>query len=199
MKKIILHTSISLFLLTVWWSRAVAMEAAKPFGLEIGKASYAEVIKFAETRKWPYREYEKKQFREISKQDPAKGKNTFLKITPEHVKGMRSIYGLFSNEGVLEAVIIALEPNLLETIEGELDQKYDVVKKSLHGEDPAADYPLVQWQKGNVYIELQNPGPYRLRLVYVDKLVYANYKDFLQKTYEPYRHKLEKRNWMNEL
>lgn len=199
MKRIVIYALCSVLLGLNALASAETVESPKPFGLEIGKTSYADVEKFAQKRKWQYREYEKRQLREVTKQDPVKGKNTFLKITPRDLKDMRSILAFFNSATTLEAIIIALDPNTFEAIIGVLDKKYDLVTKSLHGEDLAADYPLVRWQQGNVYIELQKPGPYRVRLVYVDKLLYENYKDFLQKTYEPHRYKLEKRDWMKEL
>jgi hypothetical protein len=120
-------------------------------------------------------------------------------MSPTGMKGLRSILVFIGKDSIVDAVIVALEPDLLDRIIQELDKKYDLVTKSLHGEDVSAEYPLVRWQKGNVYIELQKPRPYRLRLVYVDKALYVNYKDFLQKTYEPYRYKLDKREWVKEL
>jgi len=54
-------------------------------------------------------------------------------------------------------------------------------------------------QKETVYIELQKVSSHHLRLVYIEKLLYEKYKDFLRKTYEPYGRKKSKKDWMDNL
>ena len=170
-----------------------------PFGFVIGKTSYEEALSAAQQRSWRYQEYEKKHFKPIGKKDPTRGKNTFVKATPKGMEGIRSILIFLSNESTLDAVIIILDPKIFEVVYGQLDGKYKLVEKSLKGEYLSTDYPYVLWQKDNVYIELQKPGPYRTRLLYVEKALYENYRDFLNKHYPRYRHTQEKRSWMDEL
>jgi hypothetical protein len=81
----------------------------------------------------------------------------------------------------------------------ELDDKYDLVRKQLMGEDFTDNYTHVLWQKGDVYIELQRLGPHFVRLVYVEKAMYENYRTFLFKTYESFRRRSSKPDWMNDL
>jgi hypothetical protein len=199
MRRIVAHMIVFLSIMMLWLPGPIYAETPAPFRLKIGKSTYEDAIRVAQTNKWQHQEYEKRHFRALSRQDPSRGKNTFLRMSPEGMKGVRSILVFVGQDSIVDAVIVALEPNMLDRVIQELDEKYDLVTKSLHGEDPSAEYPLVRWQRGKVYIELQNPGPYRLRLVYVDKLLYENYKDFLHKTYESYRYKLDKREWMKEL
>ena len=45
----------------------------------------------------------------------------------------------------------------------------------------------------------QKMSAFRVRVLYVNKAVYANYRDFLNTRYERYYGKLEKKDWMNEL
>ena len=173
--------------------------APGPFGLVIGKTSYEEALKAVQQRNWRYQEYEKQHFKRIGKKDPTRGKNTFVKATPTGTEGIRSILIFFSGESTLEAVIMMLDPKLFEDVFQELDGKYKLVEKSLKGENLSTDYPYALWKKDNVYIELQKPGPYRTRLLYVEKAVYENYRDFLNKHYPRFRHSQEKRGWMDEL
>jgi len=46
---------------------------------------------------------------------------------------------------------------------------------------------------------LQRLGPHFVRLVYVEKVMYENYKTFLFKTYESFRRRIIKPEWMNDL
>jgi hypothetical protein len=199
MRRIVAYLITLLSILVLWIPTPTYGKSPAPFGFEIGKTTYEDAVKIAQTLKLPYQEYEKRQFKILSDQDPSRGKNTFIKISPKEMKGLRSILVFLGKDSTVDAVIVPLEPNMFDSIIQELDEKYNLVTKSLHGEDPSAEYPLVRWQKENVYIEVQQPGPYLLRLVYVDKLLYENYKDFLHKTYESYRYKLDKREWMKEL
>ena len=193
-----LLVSLAIFSL-FWLPKAQSAQAPIPFGLEIGKASYDDALEFVQMRKWKYQEYEKKQFKEIRDQDPNRGKNTFLRSTPRDMEGARSMMLFFNSESTLDALILFLDPDLFEVVIEELDKKYELVRKSLLGESPSVDYPSVLWQQGNVYIELQKPSPTRMRLVYVNKLLYENYKDFLKKSYESYRRKQVRKEWMKDL
>ena len=199
MKRSVVYVVSVLFLALCSAAGAKSAGAPGPFGLVIGKTSYEEALNTAQQRQWRYQEYEKKHFKPIGKKDPTRGKNTFVKATPKGMQGIRSILIFLSNESTLDAVIIMLDPTLFEDVYQQLDGKYKLVEKSLKGEYLSADYPYVLWKKDNVYIELQKPGPYRTRLVYVEKTVYENYRDFLNKHYPRFRHTQEKRGWMDEL
>ena len=183
----------------MWMRPAYSAAPPKPFDLEIGKASYQHVLSVLQARKWNYQEYEKKQFKQIGKQDSRRGKNTFLKATPKGMAGARSVMLFFNNESTLDALILMLDPNLFEVMIEELDKKYELVRKSLLGESLSAAYQSALWRQGNVYIELQKPSPSRMRLIYVEELLYENYKDFLQKRYEPYRQRQTRKEWMDDL
>ena len=178
---------------------AYAGEPPKPFDLTIGKTTYAQAIETLQQRKWNYREYIKKQLKLIDKKDPARGKNTFLFVNPKDAEGVKNIMIFFDGNSALDALIVDLDPKLFYIIWDELDKKYDFVSKHLEGDYFSSDYPRILWQKESVYIELQKVSSHHVRLVYVEKLLYENYKDFLQKTYEPYRRKKSKKDWMDDL
>jgi hypothetical protein len=174
-------------------------ETARPFGLAIGKATYDEVRAILEARKWEFREYEKKQFREIDPGDEGQGRNTFLKASTEEMAGVRGLLLFFSPEAVLDALIVLLDPSLFEVTMEDLDDKYELVKRDLTGEYFSTNAPHVVWQKGGTLIELQKNSPNRVRVVYVVKGLYENYKDFLNTTYESFRRQQSKLPWMKEL
>ena len=190
------HVIILIILLGV---TAYAGEPPKPFDLTIGKTTYAQAIETLQQRKWNYQEYVKKQLKLIDKKDPACGKNTFLFANPKDIEGVRNIMIFFDGNSALDALIVDLDPKLFYIIWEELDKKYDFVSKNLEGDYFTSDYPRVLWQMESVYIELQKVSSHRVRLVYVEKLLYENYKDFLQKTYEPYRRKKSRKSWMDDL
>ena len=179
--------------------KAYAGEPPKPFGLTIGKATYAQALETLQQRKWDYQEYIKKQLKLVDKKDPNCGKNTFLSVIPKDTEGVKNIMIFFDGNSVLDAMIVDLDPKLFYVIWDELNKKYDFVSKNLEGDYFSSDYPRILWQKEKVYIELQKVSAHHVRLVYVEKLLYENYKDFLQKTYEPYRRKKSKKSWMDEL
>lgn len=174
-------------------------ETARPFGLAIGKATYDEVRAILEARKWEFREYEKKQFREIDPGDEGQGRNTFLKASTEEMAGVRGLLLFFSPEAVLNALIVLLDPSLFEVTMEDLDDKYELVKRDLTGEYFSTNAPHVVWKKGGTLIELQKNSPNRVRVVYVVKGLYENYKDFLNTTYESFRRQQSKLPWMKEL
>lgn len=178
---------------------AYAGEPPKPFGLTIGKTTYAQALEILKQRKWNYQEYVKKQLKLIDKKDPNRGKNTFLALKPKHSEDIKNIMIFFDSNSILEALIVGLDPKLFHVIWDELDKKYDFVSKNLEGDYFTSDYPRILWQKERVYIELQKVSSHRARLVYVEKLLYENFKDFLHKTYEPYRRKQSRKNWMDDL
>jgi hypothetical protein len=178
---------------------AKSREAPNPFNLIVGKSSYEDTVKEAKSRNWQYQEYEKKHFKPIGRKDPARGKNTFIKTIPKRLEGIRSIFLFFSVDSTLDALMVVLDPKLSDVVVQELDNKYQLVEKSLKGEKLSAPYPYALWQKGNVYIELQKPSAYRVRLLYVEKAVYPNYREFLNKSYPRYRHKELRHGWMDEL
>ncbi|MGD8541123.1 MAG: hypothetical protein PVI39_02445 [Desulfobacteraceae bacterium] len=174
-------------------------EPARPFGLAIGKATYQEARAMLEARKWEFREYEKKQFREIAPGEERQGRNTFLKASPEKMTGVRGLLLFFSPEAVLDALIVVLDPSLFEVTMEDLDDKYELVKRDLTGEYFSTSAPHVLWQKGGTLIELQKNSPNRVRVVYVVRGLYENYKDFLNTTYESFRRQQSKPPWMKEL
>jgi len=178
---------------------AYAGEPPKPFDLTIGKTTYEQAIETLQQRKWNFQEYIKKQLKPIDKKDPAHGKNTFLLVNPKDIEGVKNIMIFFDGNSILDALIVDLDPKFFYVIWEELDKKYNFVSKNLEGDYFTSDYPRVLWQKESVYIELQKVSSHRVRLVYVEKLLYENYKDFLQKTYEPYRRKKSRKSWMDDL
>jgi hypothetical protein len=188
-----------LILSMIWVVTAYAGETPKPFGLTIGKTTYAQALETLEQRKWQYQEYEKKELKLIDQKDPGRGKNTFLSVNPKDTEGVNNMMIFFNGNSVLDALIVVLDPKLFYVIWDELDKKYDFVSKHLEGDYFSSDYPRILWQKENVYIELQKVSAYHVRLVYVEKLLYENYKDFLQNNYEPYRRKKSKKAWMDDL
>jgi len=199
MKRSVVYVGCVLFLALCSVAGARVVDAPGPFGLLIGKTSYEEALNVAQQRNWRYQEHEKKHFKPIGKKDPTRGKNTFVRATPKGMEGVRSILIFFNGESTVDAVIIILDPKLFDVVFQEIDGKYKLVENSLKGEHLSADYPYALWQKDNVYIELQKASPYRTRVVYVEKSVYENYRDFLNKHYPRFRHTQEKRGWMDEL
>lgn len=178
---------------------AKSKESAKPFGFTIDKTSYEEALRIVQARKWRYGEYEKTQFREINEKDPLRGKNTFLKALPGDLEGVKSLFVFFGNDSTVEAFMVVIDPKLFDSVLQVLDSKYSKVERSLSGEKLAEPYPYATWEKGSDYIELQKVSAHRVRILYVNKAVYANYRDFLTTSYERYVGKLEKKDWMNEL
>jgi len=178
---------------------AYAGGSPAPFGLTIGKTTYAQALETLQHRNWNYQEYLKKQLKQIDKKDPARGKNTFLSVTPKDAEGVKNILIFFDGDSKLDAVIVGMDPKLFYVIWETLDKKYDFVNKNLEGDYFTSDYPRVLWQKQNIYIELQKVSSHRVRLVYVEKGLYENFKDFLHKTYEPYRRREAKKSWMDDL
>ena len=199
MKKNSILLAFIMFLSLLLGVTADAGEPPKPFDLTIGKTTYAQTLETLEQRKWNYQEYLKKQLKLIDKKDPDRGKNTFLMVTPKDTEGVKNIMIFFDGNSALDALIVNLDPKFFYIIWDELDKKYDFVSKHLGGDYFSTDYPRILWQKENVYIELQKVSSHHVRLVYVKKLLYENYKDFLQKIYEPYHRKKSKKVWMDNL
>jgi hypothetical protein len=177
----------------------LAVDTPQPFGFRTGGTSYAEAVDLVQSRGWTFQEYEKKYFHEIEKKDPNRGKNTFMLVTPKKLDGIRRMILFFSGDAVLNAILIVIEPSLFESVMDDLDHKYKLVKKHLEGESYSSDYTHVLWEKDSTYIELQRLSPHYVRLLYVEKLLYENYRDFLIKTYESFRRGLVKKDWMKEL
>jgi hypothetical protein len=180
---------------------ALALETGEsgPFGFQIDKTGYQEAQTALNAKGWEYIEYEKKQFEEIKENDSRKGKNTFFKVTPKHTPGIKGILMFFSSESMLDAVLVSFEPNLFAAVMDNLTAKYTITEKKLSGEFFTEHYPHVLFEHGNLYIELQQYGPHQARLVYVSKLLYENYRNFLYKIYEPFRREELKRDWMDDL
>lgn len=180
-------------------STAFPAEKADPFGLEVGKTTYQACIEIFKTQDWNYQEYEKKQFKVIDEKNPARGKNTFILAKLKNMEGARGIRLFFSSQSILDAIIVTLDPDMFVAIMDELDSKYDLVRKNLMGEDFTDNYTHVLWEKGNIYIELQKLSAHFVRLLYVEKLLYENYKDFLFKPYENFRRQEIKPDWIKNL
>ena len=198
MKKIIIWVTV-LTVMLILNSMAFTAERPNPFGLEVGKTTYEDCIKIFKTRDWKFQEYEKKQFKLIDEKNPARGKNTFILATLKDMKGARGIRLFFSSQSILDAIIITLDPEMFVAVMDELGGKYDLVKKNLMGEDFTDNYTHVLWGKDNIYIELQKLSAHFVRLLYVEKLLYENYKDFLFKPYESFRRQEIKPSWMKDL
>lgn len=199
MKKVAVYLMLFFSINMVGYAVAVSEEIPGPFGLRVDKTSYEEALKILESKKWKYEEYEKKQFKAIRTGSPDRGENTFLMVTPKKHKGINGIRLFFSRDSVLDAIMINLEPKLFPVVMDELDQKYKLVEKKLFGESYSTDYTHVLYQKGNIYIELQKLSTHNVRLVYVSKLLYENYKDFFHKAYESFRVRQRKEPWMKDL
>ena len=88
---------------------------------------------------------------------------------------------------------------MFSVVMDDLDSKYNLVKKNLMGENFTENYTHVLWEKEGVYIELQKLSDHMVRLLYVEKLLYENYKDFLFKPYESFRRREAKNEWMEKL
>lgn len=198
MKKTIIGVAV-LTVIFILNSTAFTADRPKPFGLEVGKSTYEDCIKILEARNWNYQEYEKKKLKIIDEKDPARGKNTFILAKLKDMKGARGIRLFFSNQSILDAIIITLDPDIFVAVMDEMDDKYDLVKKNLMGEDFTDNYTHVLWEKDNIYIELQKLSAHFVRLLYVEKVLYENYKDFLFKPYERFRRQEMKPDWMKEL
>jgi len=178
---------------------AAASGSPIPFGFQIGQTTYEACLAMLKQKKWTFQEYEKKQLKMIDPQSPQRGQNTFILASPREMKGLKGIRLFFSSQTTLDALIVNLAPDLFEIVMNELDDKYELVQKNLMGEDFTENYTHVLWQKGDTYIELQRLGPHFVRLVYVEKVMYENYKTFLFKTYESFRRKSIKPEWMDDL
>ena len=181
------------------YQAAIANQNPSPFGFQIGRATYDTCLAMLKEKKWTFQEYDKKQFKMIDAESPDRGKNTFILAFPKDMEGLKGIRLFFSSQSTLDAVLVNLEPNLFEIVMNELDGKYDLVKKNLAGEDFTDNYTHVLWQKGEIYIELQRLSPHYVRLVYVEKVLYENYKTFWFKTYESFRRRSIKPDWMKNL
>jgi len=170
-----------------------------PFGFGMGTFSYEETLTALRAKDWSYIEYEKKQFKTVDPEAPQRGKNTFLRVTPSQMAGVKGLLMFFSAERVLQAMLVNLEPNLFAATMGELDDKYTLVRRKLQGESFSSDHPYVLYEQGDVYIELQMYSPHRVRLLYTEKYMWNNYREFLQKDYEPFRIRQDREGWMKDL
>ena len=180
-------------------SIAISSEKPRPFNFEVGTSTYRECLDILKTNNWKFQEYEKRQFKEITEDNPERGKSTFVLAKLKNMPGARSIRLLFNSRRILDAVIIVLEPKMFSVAMDELDSKYKLVKKNLLGQNFTDNYTHVLWEKGNTYIELQKIGEHLVRVLYVEQLLYENYKDFFFKPYEIYRKPEGKPEWMKNL
>ncbi|MFC1858881.1 hypothetical protein ACFL9U_12775 [Thermodesulfobacteriota bacterium] len=178
---------------------AKSVETPIPFGFQIAKTSYTEALSILKSKEWDFREYTKKHFKEVDKKSPDKGKNTFLMVKTKKLEGINGIRLFFDKESSLDAIIIVMDPKMFPAVMDELNKKYKLVKKNLLGVDYSSDYTHVLWEIDTFYIELQRLSAHNVRLVYVTKLLYENYKDFMHKSYENFRIRSKKEDWMKEL
>ena len=148
-KFIVLFLTFSLLFGLVSFANSTSVESAKPFGFAIDKTSYEEALRIVEARKWRYGEYEKKQFREIDRESPLRGKNTFLKALPGDLEGVKSIFIFLGNESTVEAVMVVIDPKLFDSVLSVLDSKYSKVERSLSGEKLAEPYAYATWERGS--------------------------------------------------
>ncbi len=174
-------------------------EGPKPFGLRVGRTTYQQALEILNARKWKYQEYDKRQFSLIDPDSPSRGKHSFLMIVPKDTKGMTGLRLFFNSQSILDAVILILEPTVFDVVMEELGHKYTQVRRNLVGESFTDDYTYVLWEHEDVYIELQKLSAHHVRLIYVKKVLYENYKDFLFKTYEPFRKRQLTPAWMKDL
>jgi hypothetical protein len=178
---------------------AWADERVAPFGFGIGTFNYDETLQHLSEKGWKFVEYEKKQFKEIDRTSPRRGENTFLKIMDHNLSGVKSILLFFGPQSVLRAILINLEPQLFAVTMADLGSKYRIIQKNLDGEFYSSDYPHILYEKNDVTIELQMYSPHRVRLLYVESLVWEKYRNFLQKVYEPHRNQENRKAWMKDL
>jgi hypothetical protein len=176
-----------------------AAETVAPFGFGIGTFRYEETLARLNEKDWPFTEYEKKQFKTVDPASDQRGKNTFLRVTPRQMTGVKGLLMFFGPERELQAVLVNLEPSIVAATMAELDDKYRIVQKKLQGESYTSDHPYVLYEKDDVYIELQMYSPHRVRLLYTEKLMWENYREFLQKDYEPFRNRQNRETWMKDL
>ena len=174
-------------------------EVPAPYGLGIGASSYRDALRVLETRSWTYEEYTRKERIKVAKDDPAQGRNTFLLVRPAGLKGITHILLLFSDESILNAVIVSVKEAYFQVLSEVLDGKYEPVRKHLFGDGFSSDFPYILWQRGDCYIELQKRGGSLVRVVYMEKLYYENVRDFFTKPLTPYRPTQVHRPWMDEL
>ena len=183
----------------IFLSPVIAAEGLNPFGLALDQALYEDTLYQLEQRSWMYEEYERKGYVPVKKDSPRKGRNTFLRVKPKSMEGLRNLYLFFNDRMILEAVIVGLEPRLLSDVKAELNQKYKLVKDSLLGEDSTVSYPYILWKKLSFYIELQKLSAHNLRLIYVNKTHYENYREFFHKSFGTFRPRKKLVPWLNEL
>jgi len=191
--------SVLVFASLVWALETHSAQDPKPFGFQAGKTTYEEGLNILQARKWKFREYDKKHSFVIEAENPQRGKNTLVRINPEGLEGAKALLLFFNSESILDAIMLHLEPRMFEEVMDELDSKYELVKKNLVEKSAYSPYPYVLWQGGNAYVELQKLSRFRVRLIYVDKLLYENYRDFLHKEHESFWPIPSKQAWIKDL
>ena len=185
-----------------WFCGVASVSAAQsvaPFGFTIGAFSYEQTLNRLSELEWPFTEYEKKQFKTVPPNSARRGENTFLRVTPSRMEGIKGILIFFGPDQHLQALLINLEPHLFAATMADLDAKYRMVKKKFDGESFSSDHPYILYEKDGINIELQMFSPHRVRLLYTEKVMWENYREFLQKDYEPFRNKHHREAWMKDL
>lgn len=185
--------------LLVSLNSAISADPPKPFGLVLDQATYEDVLNQFEQRSWHYDEFERKGYAPVKKNSSRAGRNTFLRVKPREMEGLRILHLFFNDNKKLEAVLAGLEPQVLPDVKIELNRKYELVKDSLMNEDSSVSYAYVLWQQASFYIELQKLSPYNVRVMYVHKTYYENYREVFHKTFGTFRPQKKMVPWLNEL
>jgi len=188
-----------LLILLIFFSPVSAADPPKPFGLMPNQALYEDVLNQLEQKSWRYEEFERKGYAPVNKNSSRAGRNTFLRVKPREMEGLRTLYLFLNDDRKLEAVIATLEPQVLSDVKAELNRKYKMVKDSLMGEDSSVSYAYVLWEQASFYIELQKLSPHNVRLMYVHKTYYENYREVFHKTFGTFRPRPKLVPWLNEL
>lgn len=193
---------ISIFVLLVMLfsvNFASSGDPPKPFGLALDHEIYEDVLNKLEHRSWRYEEFEKKGYAPVKKNSSQAGRNTFLRAKPRDMEGLRTLFLFFNDNRKLESVIAGMEPRVLPDVKAKLNQKYQLVKDSLMGEDSTISYRFVLWEKDSFYIELQKLSPHNVRLIYVHKAYYENYREVFHKNFGTFRPRKKPVLWLDEL
>ncbi len=129
--------------LLVSLNSAISADPPKPFGLVLDQATYEDVLNQFEQRSWHYDEFERKGYAPVKKNSSRAGRNTFLRVKPREMEGLRILHLFFNDNKKLEAVLAGLEPQVLPDVKIELNRKYELVKDSLMNEDSSVSYAYV--------------------------------------------------------
>ena len=116
MKKAITCITVCLITVLLFPMSANSAETPNPFGFKIAKTSYPEALSILQSKDWDFREYTKKDFKEIGKTSPDKGKNTFLMVKTKKLEGINGIRLFFNDASTLDAIIIVMDPKMFPPV-----------------------------------------------------------------------------------